>query len=156
MFRASAEIERKIAIASMVVKRFPWRWRMRSSSPPWVVVSSRICLRIEALASEFWSKGGVTFYGFDAAGKGDQSGDPQVDGMIEKARVEQDAERRRALVYDIQRYLAKPWYSAVLPGYATGLVPAWPCLANYRVWQGGRYASYRWWIDETKPPFKSA
>jgi ABC-type transport system substrate-binding protein len=110
---------------------------------------------IGALASEYWSKGGAAFKGFSLNKQNDQSGDPELDRMIEKARVELDTERRRALVFDIQRYLAKPWYSAVLPGYATGLVLAWPALGNYRVWQGGRYASYKWWIDDTKAPLKS-
>jgi ABC-type transport system substrate-binding protein len=109
---------------------------------------------IGALASEYWTKGGGAFKGFSLNGQNDQSGDPQLDAMIEKARVELDTEKRRALVFDIQRYIAKPWYSAALPGYATGLTVAWPALGNFRVYQGAR-ANYRWWIDDTKPPFKS-
>ena len=61
----------------------------------------------------------------------------------------------RALVFEIQRYLAKAMYSISAPGAATALAVAWPALANYRVWQGIRN-NYRWWIDETKPPFRSA
>jgi peptide/nickel transport system substrate-binding protein len=108
-----------------------------------------------ALAIEYWSKGGNAFHGFGASGKNDQSGDPQVEAMIEKARVEQDTERRRALVFDIQRYLAKAMYSISAPGAAQGLAVAWPALGNYRVWQGISN-NYRWWIDDTKPPFKRA
>src|SRR5262249_7970732 len=58
-----------------------------------------------SLANEYWTKGGVSFFGFDAGGKGDQSGDPQVETMVQKARVERDVEKRRSLVYDLQRYL---------------------------------------------------
>ena len=108
-----------------------------------------------ALADQFWSKGGCAFRGFSVNGQNDQSGDPQVDALIEKARVERDTEKNRALVFDIQRYLAKPCFMAQLPGLATGLTVAWPCLGNFRVWQGARN-NYRWWIDDTKPPFKSA
>jgi peptide/nickel transport system substrate-binding protein len=110
---------------------------------------------VGALASEFWSKGGVTFYGFDAAGKGDQSGDPQVDAMIEKARVERDTEKRRALVFDIQRAIAKGSWGLLPPGVATGFIMAWPALGNFRVYQGARL-NYRLWVDDTKPPIAKA
>jgi peptide/nickel transport system substrate-binding protein len=110
---------------------------------------------IGRLAIEFWSKGGGAFKGFSVTGQNDQSGDPQVDAMVEKGRVEQDAEKRKAIVNDLQRYLAKPMYSIPGPGYVTGLTAAWPCLANWRVWQGAR-PNYHLWIDNTKAPFKSA
>ena len=70
------------------------------------------------------SGGGDGWIGFDAAGKGDGSGDPQVDQLILKARAEVDTEKRRALVYDLQRYLAKAQYAISEPGtaaYKTGL-----------------------------------
>jgi peptide/nickel transport system substrate-binding protein len=107
------------------------------------------------LSSGWWSKAGVSFFGFDAANKGDQSGDPQVDSMIAKARIEQDTEKRRALVYDIQRYLAKPMYALYPPGIATSFTVAWPCLANFRVYRGAR-VNYGLWLDQSKPPFKNA
>ena len=110
---------------------------------------------VGGLAIEYWGKGGNAFHGFGTSGKNDQSGDPQVNSMIEKARVEQDTERRRALVFDIQRYLGKAMYSVSAPGAATGFVLGWPCLANFRVWRMARN-NYRWWIDDTKPPFKAA
>jgi len=109
------------------------------------------------LANEYWSKGGSAFHGFSTSGRNDQSGDPQVDALIEKARVEQDVERRRALVSDIQRYLAKSLYALLVPGGATGFTMAWPALGNFRVYSGPQvWGQYRLWIDETKPPFKNA
>ncbi|HEX5368895.1 MAG TPA: ABC transporter substrate-binding protein [Dehalococcoidia bacterium] len=107
---------------------------------------------VGALSNEWWSKGGATFHGFSSDGTNDQSGDPQVDSMIEKARVEFDTEKRRALVKDIQRYLAKPQYAVSLPGYASQFVMAWPCLANFRVNQMAR-PNYFLWVDTTKAPF---
>jgi peptide/nickel transport system substrate-binding protein len=106
------------------------------------------------LALEYWSKGGAPFHGFSVNGKNDQSGDPQVDALIEKARVERDAERRRGLVADIQRYLAKAMYAIPNPGSATGFTLAWPCLGNYQVFHGAR-TLYRYWVDETKPPLRN-
>jgi peptide/nickel transport system substrate-binding protein len=111
---------------------------------------------VGALANEYYAKGGsAAFHGFSTSGKNDLSGDPQVDAMIDKARVERDTERRRALVFDLQRYLAKPVYALQPPGQASGFVVAWPCVGNFRVFQGGRL-NQGLWVDETKPPFRTA
>jgi ABC-type transport system substrate-binding protein len=103
------------------------------------------------LASEFWSKGGVTFYGFDATGAGDQSGDPAIESLIEKGRLERDTQKRKTLVADLQRQLAKAQYGILPPGVATSFLVAWPALGNFRVYQGSRLM-YRLWVDETKAP----
>jgi peptide/nickel transport system substrate-binding protein len=109
------------------------------------------------LSNEYWSKGGSAFHGFSTKGQNDQSGDPQIDAMIEKARIEQDTEKRRVLVQDIQRSLAKSTYALLFPADATEFNVAWPALANYAVYSGIQvWGHYHLWIDETKPPFKSA
>ena len=74
--------------------------------------------------------------------------------VIEKALVERDTEKRRNLVFDIQRNLAKPMYVMPMPGAATGFVMAWPCLANFRVYRMSRN-NYQLWVDTTKPQFKA-
>jgi peptide/nickel transport system substrate-binding protein len=105
----------------------------------------------------FNSQGGAGFLGFDAAGKGDGSGDPQVDSLLLKARRELDTEKRKTLVQDLQRYLAKAMYCVLAPGTATGFTVAWPVLGNYNVFQGHRMGeNSNWWIDETQPPLKRA
>jgi ABC-type transport system substrate-binding protein len=109
---------------------------------------------VNLLANEFWSKSG-TFKGFSVNGKNDQSGDPQLDALFVKARLEPDTEKRRVLTNDIQRYLAKSWYTLPFPGQARELTVAWPCIGDFRVYQGARN-NYRLWVDDTKPPFKSA
>ncbi len=106
-----------------------------------------------AMASEFWSKGGAAFKGFSTTGKNDQAGDPKVDEILEKARVERDAAKGKALIAELQRYLGGKMYNLSLPGYATGLTVAWPALGNFRVFEGAR-THYKLWIDQTKPPFK--
>jgi ABC-type transport system substrate-binding protein len=110
-----------------------------------------------ALAAEYWSKSGPTFRGFSASGKNDKGGDPQVDSMIEKARVERDTEKRRALVGDIQRYLGKAIYGLIMPGGASGVSVAWPALKNYNVYRGSSggaaYTHYKEWLDTSLPPF---
>jgi len=101
------------------------------------------------------SGSGDGWIGFDAAGKGDGSGDPQVDQMILKARQEQDISKRKAIVGDLQRYLAKAAYCIPLPGTADTFDLAWPIISNYRVENGDRRtAMYSSWIDESKEPLK--
>jgi peptide/nickel transport system substrate-binding protein len=107
------------------------------------------------LANEYWSKVGVTFHGFSTGTQNDQGGDPQVDALITKARLEPDTEKRRALVFDLQRDLAKKMYALPPPGSATGFDAAWPSLRNFRVYEGGRL-NYRLWVDVTKPPLAKA
>ncbi len=114
----------------------------------------------------FWSKAGATSgsLGFDLNGKGDQSGDPQVDALIEKGLLETDFEKRKAVIWDLQRYLAKMQYGVTRPGIATGFTLAWPAIGNAQVFQGdSRGASagapgtpYTWWVDDTKAPIKKA
>ena len=106
---------------------------------------------VASLSNEYWTKGGTTWHGFSASGKNDQSGDPQIESLIERARVERDTDKRKSLVNDIQRTLAKPMYTLPLPGFGTGFTVAWPAIGNFRVFQGGRL-NYRLWIDDTKAP----
>jgi peptide/nickel transport system substrate-binding protein len=110
---------------------------------------------VGTLANMYWSKGGAAFQGFSTSGQNDQSGDPRVNEMIVKARAELDAEKRRPLVYDIQRYLAQKIYSLMVPGVATGFTFGWPAVGNYRVYRGFQvWDQYRLFLDETKAPFK--
>ena len=108
---------------------------------------------------ELYSKGGSNFYGFSAAGKNDQAGDPVLDSLIEKAKAELDSEKRAAITHDIQGELAKKQWMVTWPGEATSFLMAWPSVQNFQVHQEGREgsrapASY-WWLDESQAPFKS-
>jgi ABC-type transport system substrate-binding protein len=106
---------------------------------------------VGTLAGEYWSKGGAAYFGFSLTGQNDQTGDPQIDSLIEKGRIERDTERRRQIVFDIQRRLGKAWYALPIPAVATGFVAAWPALGNFRVYQTER-ANYRLWVDDAKAP----
>ena len=112
---------------------------------------------VSAIAATYWPKSGATFKGFSASGKNDKSGDPQVNALIEKARVEQDVEKRRAVMFDLQRYLAKAMWGLIFPGVSTGFTMGWPALRNYAVYRGPAvFSNYGLCVDYTKPPFKSA
>jgi ABC-type transport system substrate-binding protein len=113
---------------------------------------------VARLTYEFSSVGGIGFHGFDVEGKGDGSGDPYVESQLAKARVEFDAEKRRPIVHELQRYLAEQQYHLRWPGGAAGFDLAWPAVRNFRVYRPGTQqanlvANTTWWIDETQPPF---
>ena len=112
---------------------------------------------VSALAAEYWPKGGTTFRGFSTSST-PKAGDPELTSMIEKARLEPDANAQRRLVHDIQRHLAKAMWGLNLPGGSTGFTLAWPALKNQSVWRVRQGASpvwnaYRLWVDQTQPPF---
>jgi ABC-type transport system substrate-binding protein len=109
------------------------------------------------LAFEFTQSGGLGFHGFDAAGKGDRSGDPYLEAELKKAVYEPDIEKRRTIVHDVQRYLADAQYCIRWPGGANSFSLVWPAVQNYRVWRPGTAlgtltnAMY-WWIDSKEAP----
>lgn len=111
---------------------------------------------VSALAAEYWSKAGATFKGFSLSGKNDKSGDPTVDSLVEKARLEKDAAKRKALVQDLQRHLAKTVYGLINPGTANKFAVAWPSVRNYQVYRSlgaSPWTHYSVWLDQTKAPF---
>jgi ABC-type transport system substrate-binding protein len=97
------------------------------------------------------------FAGFDAAGRGDGSGDTAVDSLVERSRAELDVDKRRGVAHELQRYLAKAMYYTPFPGSSTSLTMAWPVLGNYGTYHGSNHGpTYHWWIDETQPPLRKA
>jgi peptide/nickel transport system substrate-binding protein len=112
------------------------------------------------IRGEYHSKAGVGFLGFASNGANDGSGDPTIDSLVDKAVIEMDKTKRTAIGYDMQRYLGKTMYDVKFPGGASGFALAWPALQNFSVFRGVpfyvRPQMYYYWLDETKPPAKSA
>ena len=109
----------------------------------------------------YYSKAGTSFLGFDAANKGDGSGDPKLDADIKKAQQEFDVSRRQAITQDIDRYLAEKMYVLQGLGGATGFSMAWSAVQNFEAYRGAiqnthRVANMNWWLDDTKAPLKKA
>jgi peptide/nickel transport system substrate-binding protein len=106
---------------------------------------------------DFYSKSGPNFLGFDANGGNTQAGDPKVDEIFNKARGEVDEKKRKALLQELQNYLAKTQYGIRWPGGSSGLQMAWPVIQNFNVFHlDNRDPPYNWWLDETKAPLKKA
>ena len=82
--------------------------------------------------------------------------DPTLDQMLEAQREEFDAERRKELVYDIQRYLMDnvaarlDWVADISRGVR------WPYVKNryYSLWFGDTYQQIFTWLDSTDPTFQ--
>jgi peptide/nickel transport system substrate-binding protein len=99
--------------------------------------------------------GNILYTGFDPDGKGDFSGDKTLEDMVLRAQREFDAEKRKAIMWEVQRYAAKKQYNVRNPGGANTFLLAWPALKNFNVYQGASTLlnSYEW-IDDTLPPVK--
>jgi peptide/nickel transport system substrate-binding protein len=104
---------------------------------------------------DFYSKAGQNFLGYDTDGKNTQAGDPKVDDILNKARAEIDDKKRKALLFELQNYLAKTQYGIRWPGGTSGLSLSWPAVGNFNVYHSdNRDPIYSYWVDETKAPIK--
>jgi peptide/nickel transport system substrate-binding protein len=114
---------------------------------------------VASLVAEYWPRGGDAFRGFSASGSNDMAGDPELNAMIEKARLEFDTDALKSQLAEMQRYLAKAMWGLMTPGGATSFNMAWPAVKNHRVWrrtrQGGfsQWDPYSIWLDQSQPPF---
>ncbi|HLF76806.1 MAG TPA: ABC transporter substrate-binding protein [Dehalococcoidia bacterium] len=109
------------------------------------------------LQFDYYSKVGVSWYGYDVKGVGDRSGDPYVDGLLVKGQGEVDNAKRRAIVHDLQRYLGKSQYGIRFPGSSTSFSLLWPAVKNYNAFRSPaqtRVSHLTWWLDRSLPPFK--
>jgi ABC-type transport system substrate-binding protein len=109
----------------------------------------------------YYSKAGTSFLGFDGAGKGDGSGDPQVDAEIKKAQQEFDTAKRKTITQDLDRYLAQKMYVLQGLGGASSFTLAWAAVQNFEAFKGAnqntnRVQNMNWWLDDTKAPLKKA
>jgi ABC-type transport system substrate-binding protein len=111
---------------------------------------------VERLAAYFnRSPGNAYFSGFDSAGKGDHSGDKELESMVLKARAEFDTDKRKQAVHEVQRQAGKHQYVLNLPGVSNTFLVTWPTIRNANVFRGGTApVDSNEWIDETQAPLK--
>ena len=113
---------------------------------------------VAALVAEYWPRGGTAFRGFSSNGNNDQSGDPRLNSMLEKARLEADDNALKSQLHEIQRYLAKSMWGLLVPGGATSFNMAWPAVRNHRTYRRTRngnfqeFDPYKLWLDKSQPP----
>jgi ABC-type transport system substrate-binding protein len=108
-----------------------------------------------ALVAEHLPSSGVTFHGYSLDGGSGKTGDPGINTILEKARIEMDTEARKSLVHEAQQYLGKAMWSLMEPGQADTFMLSWPGVKNQRVFDSAcaNWEKYQMWLDTTKKPF---
>jgi ABC-type transport system substrate-binding protein len=109
----------------------------------------------------YFNSKGSNFYGFDAAGSSGNKGDPKLDQLTTRMRLEFDDKKRQDIGYEIQRYLGEKQYFIAFPGGANGFDLAWPAVRNRSVYRGdvarpvsaSSTGNGTLWLDRTKAPF---
>jgi len=103
-------------------------------------------------------KDGALFHGMTPDGRNPHLGDPRVNDMIEKIKLENDRSRQQDLVHDLIRYMTGQAYNIPRPATSKNFNVWWPVIGNlgvYPTYAGGQERiepSWHWWIDSTKPP----
>jgi ABC-type transport system substrate-binding protein len=109
----------------------------------------------------YFNSKGSTFYGFDAQGSSGSKGDPKLDQLTTRMRLEFDDKKRQDIGNEIQRYLGEKQYFIAFPGGANGFDLAWPAVRNRGVYRNdvarpvsaSSTGNGTLWLDRTKAPF---
>jgi len=110
----------------------------------------------------FAHKNGGRFHGVTPDGKNAHLGDPKLNDLIDKMRIEFDRAKQVDLSHEIQRYFTGQAYYIPRAATVKLLTLTWPSLGNMGVFQpspgenqwGER--NVHWWVDQSKPPFVPA
>ena len=95
-------------------------------------------------------------HGYDPDGQSRFLGDPTLNDLTVKARLEQDEEKRKSIVHEIQKYEAKKVYFPRLGGGAKLFDLGWPALRGRWTWQDVTNRNYaHLWVDPEKAPLKA-
>jgi len=125
-----------------------------------VIVDSGTAEPSNYLYAHYNAKGSLN-HGFDPDGlnrknpDGSVRGDPMMNDLTTKARLEPDVNKRKEIVSQIIKYEAQMMYFLPDAGGATAFDLAWPAYRGRQVWQGttSRGVSHNW-LDRNKAPFK--
>ena len=110
----------------------------------------------------FVHKNGGRYHGMSPDGKNAHMGDPKLNDMIDKMRIEFDRAKQVDIAHELQRYFTGQSYYVPRAATVKPLTLTWPSLGNMGVFQpspGENQWSERnvhWWVDQTKPPFVPA
>ena len=109
----------------------------------------------------FYSKSGPTSgslgFGGPDGSRGDMSGDPQIDSLIEKGKRETNRNALIETVHELQRVAAEQAYTVARPGFADSFQLAWPTIRNFATFQGdtrvtlgGTHGISNYWYDASR------
>lgn len=134
-----------------------WRTKFADSQGDFEGLSFRLALDgshpaiAEKLFLGYHHEGGLSYTGFFSEGSSYQKGAPDLEEIINKARVEFDPAKQHALINDFQRLEAEGQYRPRFPGVGTTFRIGWPVVQNDFVFRGDTpYKNV--FIDPTKAP----
>ncbi len=108
------------------------------------------------------NKDGAVFHGMTPDGRNAHLGDPKVNDLTARMKLEFGLEKQQALAHDLIRYVTGKAYNIPRPATSKNFNVWWPVIANlqvYNTYPGGTVeveTRLQWWIDETKPPLGKA
>jgi ABC-type transport system substrate-binding protein len=101
---------------------------------------------------------GALFHGLTPDGNRAHLGDPKLNEMIEKVKLETERPKQQALVHDVIRYATGQAYNIPRPATSKNFNVWWPVIGNlgvYPNYSGGHLLiepTFHWWIDSSRPP----
>jgi peptide/nickel transport system substrate-binding protein len=105
---------------------------------------------------------GDAFHGASYNGGPGNVGDPKMNDLLAKLRLESDNNKIKEGVKEAQKYLAEQMYIIPKPSNSIPFTVWWPSIQNVMEFNTApsgpnRWAeqNLQWWIDDTKPPLKS-
>ena len=100
---------------------------------------------------------GGFYQGATQSGNNVRDGDPDLNALIEKLKVEPDREAQYGMTHDIIRYVTGQMYNVPRPTIAKLFSNVWPAIGNVGVdstYAGGNIwveERINWWIDQSAP-----
>ncbi len=101
---------------------------------------------------------GAVFHGMTPDGREAHLGDPKVNDLIEKIKLETERARQQGLVHDLVRYATGQAFNIPRPAATKNFNVWWPAIGNlgvYRTYPGGNpvvETQVQRWIDTSQPP----
>ena len=106
---------------------------------------------------------GDAFHGTTADGNNAVKGDPKLNDMLAKMRLETDKNKAQEGMKDVQRYIAQQAYHVPKPSNSIPFTVWWPAIGNIGAFTSSAVGANRWaehnlawYIDQSKPPFTKA
>jgi ABC-type transport system substrate-binding protein len=103
-------------------------------------------------------KDGSLFHGMTPDGRNAHLGDPKVNDLVEKIKLETERQKQQGLTHELIRYMTGQAYNIPRPATSKNFNVWWPVIGNlgvYPNYAGGNLLiepAFHWWIDQTKPP----
>ena len=100
---------------------------------------------------------GGFYQGATPTGNNVRDGDPELNALIEKLKVEPDREAQFSMTHDIVRYVTGQMYNVPRPTIAKEFSNVWPAIGNvgvYNTYAGGNIwveERLNWWADQSQP-----